>query len=102
LDTTNTARLSVQAFSDVFWDRIISSDIWLANSPDINPCDLFLLGFFEGQNLNSNPRTEEQKENIRWKIGNIPAEQLQRVNQNLFRRCEECLHVEEQHLQHHL
>jgi hypothetical protein len=37
--------------------------------------------------------TEELKENI-------PAEQLQRVNQNLFRRCEECLRVEGQHFQH--
>jgi hypothetical protein len=28
---------------------------------------------------------------------NIPAEQLQRVNQNLFQWCKECLHVDEQH-----
>jgi uncharacterized protein YfkK (UPF0435 family) len=43
---------------------------------------------------------EELKENIRGEIANIPAEQLQMVNQNLFRRCEECLHVEGQHFQH--
>jgi hypothetical protein len=49
----------------------------------------------------SNPRTEEeQKENIRREISNIAAENLQKVNQNLFRRCEECLHVEGQHIQH--
>jgi hypothetical protein len=48
-----------------------------------------------------NPRTEERlKENIRWEIVNIPAEQLQRVNQNLLHHCEECLRVEGQHLQH--
>jgi hypothetical protein len=33
-------------------------------------------------------------------IANIPAEQLQRVNQSLFRWCEERLLVEEQHFQH--
>jgi hypothetical protein len=38
------------------------------------------------------------KENICRKIANIPAEQLQRVNQN-FCQCEECLHIEG-HFQH--
>jgi RNA polymerase-binding transcription factor DksA len=39
----------------------------------------------------SNPRTEEElKENIRREISNIAAENLQKVTQNLFRRCEEC------------
>jgi hypothetical protein len=33
---------------------------------------------------------EELKENIRRKISNIPAERLQKVNQNLFCQCEEC------------
>jgi hypothetical protein len=40
---------------------------------------------------------EELKENICREIANIPAEQLQRVNQNLFQQYEECLHVEGQH-----
>jgi hypothetical protein len=49
----------------------------------------------------NNPRTEEElKENIRREISNIPAVHLQKVNQNLLRRCEECLHVEGQHFQH--
>jgi hypothetical protein len=42
---------------------------------------------------------EELKENICRDIANIPAEQLQRVNQNLFCQFEECLHVEGQHFQ---
>jgi hypothetical protein len=33
---------------------------------------------------NSNPWTEELKKNIYREIANIPAEQLQRVNQNLL------------------
>jgi RNA polymerase-binding transcription factor DksA len=48
----------------------------------------------------SNPQLEEElKENIRKEISNIAAENLQKVNQNLFRRCKECLHVERQHFQ---
>jgi hypothetical protein len=46
-----TARMSMQALSDVFGDRIISSGVWPACSPDLNPCDFFLLGLFEGKSL---------------------------------------------------
>jgi hypothetical protein len=49
---------------------------------------------------NSNPRTEELKDNIRRETTTIHAEQIQRVNQNLFLRCEQCLRVERQYFQH--
>jgi hypothetical protein len=49
--TVHTARMSMQALSNVFGDRLISSGIWPAYSPDLNPCDFFLLGLFEGQSL---------------------------------------------------
>jgi hypothetical protein len=62
-----------------------------------NPCDFFFWGCLKGKVCNSNPRTEELKEDIRREIANIIAEKLQRVNQNLFRRCEEWLHVKGQH-----
>jgi hypothetical protein len=39
------------ALSDIFGDRIISSGIWPALSPDLNLCDFFLLGLFEEQSL---------------------------------------------------
>jgi hypothetical protein len=43
----------------------------------------------------SNLQTEEGlKVNIPREISNIPAENIQKVNKNLFRRCEECLRVE--------
>jgi RNA polymerase-binding transcription factor DksA len=51
----------------------------------------------------SNPRTEEElEENIRKEISNTAAENLRKVNQNLFRQCEDCLRVEGKHFQHHL
>jgi hypothetical protein len=37
--TVQTAHMSMQAFSDVFEERIIGSNIWPASSPDLNPCD---------------------------------------------------------------
>jgi hypothetical protein len=92
----------MQTLSDVFGDRIISSGIWLAHSPNLNPCDFFICGSVKNKVDNSNPRTEELKENIYWEIENICAEQLQRVKQNLFCQCKECLCVEGQHFQHHL
>jgi hypothetical protein len=54
----------------------------------------FLLGLSEGQSLQSNSVKEGKlKENISKEIANIPAEHLQRVNQDIFRWCEECLRV---------
>jgi hypothetical protein len=92
--------MSMQAMSSVFGDRIISSGIWPAHLPDVNPCDFFFWSYLKDRVYSSNPRMEELKENIRKEIANIVAEQLQRINQNIFHRCEECLHVEGQHFQH--
>jgi hypothetical protein len=80
--------MSTQALSDVFADGTISSGIWTACSPDRNLCDFVFCGCLKDRVYNSNPRTEEPKENIPGEIANISAEQLQRVNLNLFGRCE--------------
>jgi hypothetical protein len=82
--TACTAFMSIQALSNLFGDRIISSGIWPAHSPNLNSCNFLLLGLFvEDKVYNSNPRTEERlKQNIHREIANIPAEQLRRVNQN--------------------
>jgi hypothetical protein len=93
--------MSTQALSDVFGDRIISSDIWPARSLDLNPCDFFFWGYLKDKVYSNNPRTEEElQDNIRREISNSPAVHLQKVNQNLFRRCKECLRVEGQHFLH--
>jgi hypothetical protein len=84
--------MSTEALSNVFGDRIISSDIWSARSPDLNPCGFFFWGYLKDKVYNSNRRTEEElHENIRKELANI---------QNLFRQCEECPRVEGQHFQH--
>jgi hypothetical protein len=80
--------MSMQALSDVLGDRISSSSsssIWPARSPDLRHCDFFFWDCLKDIVYNSNPRTEKEiKENFRREIANISAEQLQRVNQNLF------------------
>jgi hypothetical protein len=67
----------MQALSDVFGDRIISSGILPTRPPNFS-C-------LKDKVYNSNPQTEELKEVIHREFANIPSEQLQRVNQNLFR-----------------
>jgi hypothetical protein len=92
---------TLQNLYDAFGDRNISSGIWLARSPDFNLCYSSSEVCLRDKVYISNPRTEKElKENIRKEVENIPAEQLQRVNQNLLRRCEDCLYVQGQYFQH--
>jgi hypothetical protein len=81
----------MQAFSVVFGVRIMSSVIWPALSLDLNSCSIFIWACFKDKVYDSTPRKEEVKENIQTEIANIPAELLRRLNQNLFRWCDECL-----------
>jgi hypothetical protein len=53
--------MSMQALSDVFGDRIISSGVWPARSPDLNYCDFFFWGCLKANIYNNNPQTEELK-----------------------------------------
>jgi hypothetical protein len=90
----------MQALSDVFTDEIISSFISPGHIPEICPCDFFFFwDCLKDKVYNSYPQTEGLKEIFRKDIANISAEQLERVNQNHFRRCEEFLHVDGQHFQ---
>jgi hypothetical protein len=60
--TAHTTRIYMQALSDVFGDRIVSSGIWPAHSPDLNTCDFFFWWCWKVKVYNSN--TEELKEDI--------------------------------------
>jgi hypothetical protein len=83
----------MQALSNIFGDRIISSSIWSASSPIIILVIFFFWASLKDKVYNSNPQTEELKENICKEIVNIPAEQLESINQSLFCQCKECLCV---------
>jgi hypothetical protein len=54
-DHTARTRMSMQALSDVFGDRIIISDIWPARSTDLNPYDIFFWDCSKDKVYNSNP-----------------------------------------------
>jgi hypothetical protein len=56
LATAHTACIFMQSLSYVFEDRIISSGIWPAFSPDLNPCDFFFWGCLQDTVYNSNPQ----------------------------------------------
>jgi hypothetical protein len=43
--------MPMQALPNVFGDRIISSGIRPARSPNLKPCDFFFWGLFEEQSL---------------------------------------------------
>jgi hypothetical protein len=58
-------------------------------SPNLNTCEFFFWRFLMDRAYNSNAQMEELKENICTEIANVPAEQLQKVNQNLFCQCKE-------------
>lgn len=99
LVTAQTAYMSTQALSSLFGDISISSGIWSTNLPDNNPCGFFCWRCLKDKVYNSSPRMKDLKENTHRKIANIPAEQLQMVDQNLFLQCKECLHVRRQRFQ---
>jgi hypothetical protein len=81
----------MQALYDIFEDKIISSGIWPVRSPNLNPCDFSFWGCLKDNVYNINPPKEEIKENVHKEIANIAAEDLQRVNQNVFHWCKEYL-----------
>jgi hypothetical protein len=71
----------IHALSDVSCKRIINSGIWPTRSPDLNPSKFFFWGCLNDNIDDSNPGTEELKENIRREIAKIYAERLQIVNE---------------------
>ncbi len=80
-------------------DRIII--IWPPRSPDLSPCDFFLWGYLKDQVYAENLLSEEElRRSSEEKIAAIPRDLLQRANQNVFRRCQECIRVEGHHFQH--
>jgi hypothetical protein len=53
--TAHIAHMCIQALSNVFGDRNISSGIWPSHSPDLNPSDFFFCGSLKAKVYNSKP-----------------------------------------------
>jgi hypothetical protein len=91
----HAANASMVAIREVFEDRIISRGLWPPRSPDHSFCDFYLWGNLKGKVYKNNPRSTEVLQNeIARVIGSFTVDELQKVSQNLFRRCEACLRAE--------
>lgn len=98
--TAHTANNSMDAIDEIFGERVISRRLWPARSPDLNPCDFYLWGMLKDRVYVNNPRTlDALKENIRGEINAITREELQRVSNNFFSRCQACIRAEGQHFE---
>lgn len=99
--TAHTANLSLNLIAEFFEDRVISTGLWPARSPDLTVCDFYLWGNLKNKVYKSNPHTlEELKQNIRTEINAISEAELLRVNGNFLKRCRRCIDEEGRHFQH--
>jgi hypothetical protein len=99
--TAHIAHVSLEALQEVFEDHVISCGLWPPRSSDLTPCDFYLWGSLKDKVCKTNPHTvEELRNNIRREISTVSGEELQRVNNNLFRKCTECIWSGGQHCQH--
>jgi hypothetical protein len=53
--SAHTARMPMQALSDIFRDKNISTGIWQAHSPDLNPYNIFFCGSLQDKFKTVNP-----------------------------------------------
>jgi hypothetical protein len=93
-----TAHTANAAIREVFEDRIIRRGLWPPRSPDVSFCDFYLWGNLKEKVYNPHSIAALQNE-ITCVIASITVDELQKVSQNLFRRCEACLRAEEGHFQ---
>jgi hypothetical protein len=78
--------------SRLLCDRIITRGLWPPRTPDLSFCDLYLWGYLKGKVYKNKPRSIEALQNeITRIIGSITMDELQKVSQNLFMRCEACV-----------
>jgi hypothetical protein len=93
--TGHTATYSINVLHEVFENRLISRGLWLARSPDSNPCDFYLWGNLKDNVYSNNPHTlVELKQSIRETISSIEVSELKLVSNNIFKRLEASLRAE--------
>lgn len=101
--TAHTAHNSIATLHEVYDDRIISTGLWPPRSADLTYCDYYLWGYLKGKVYRNNPHTlEELKAQITRAVQCITEAELQKVSNNLFKRCEACLTADGGHFQQYL
>jgi hypothetical protein len=83
--TAHAATYSINVLKEVFEGRLISSGLWPARSPDLNPCDFYLWGNLKNKVYSNNPRTlVELKQSIRETISSVEVSELKLVSKKYF------------------
>jgi hypothetical protein len=99
--TGHTGNYSINVLNEVFEDRLISGGLWPARSPDLNPCDFYLLGNLKDKVYSNNLHTlDELKQSNRETVTCIEASELKLVSNSIFKRLEACLRAEGRHFDH--
>ena len=63
-----------------FGDKFMDQKRWPPRSPDLNPCDFYLLGYLKARVYNPLPKTlDELKSNIKREIEKITKDDLKCV-----------------------
>jgi hypothetical protein len=97
----HTATYSINVLNEVFENRLISRGLWPTRSPDLNPCDFYLLGNLKDKMYSNNPYTMvELKQSIRETIPSIEVSELKLVSNNICKRLEVCLRAEGRHFEY--
>lgn len=101
--TAHTATTTLNYLESIFANRIISSGIWPARSPDLTPPDYYLWGALKGKVYENNPQTiNDLKTEIVDKIQQISPDIILKVFANMERRITTCLEARGGHFQHML
>lgn len=83
-----------------FGSRFLNKDMWPPRSPDLNPCDFFLWGYLKDKIYVQMPQTiDELKRLINEEIQSINSITLNRVFENMTKRCKSILEKDGQHIE---
>ena len=100
--TDHTSRRSLGLLREMFPGHVVSlrGDIgWPPHSPDLSPCDLFLLGYLKAQVYQHRPQTlEALREAITKEVAAILPEMIRRVMGNYRERLNQLIVNEGRHL----
>ena len=100
--TPHTAKETIRILKDFFRGRLISrfGDLnWPARSPDLTASDFFLWGYLkEKVDVNKLETLDQQKNNIRQEIENIPVEIFKKVMENSLKSAALCRAAKGGHL----
>jgi len=74
--------------------------MWPPRSPDLNPCDFFLWGYLKDKIYVQMPQTiDELKRLINEEIKSINSIALNKVFENMTKRCKSILEKDGQHIE---